>query len=234
MHTNHFSPVEKAFHALSGIEKQTTRMPYIVVDNFPKLGFLTALRFLEWVAENPTGVISLPTGKTPEFFIKWTQYLLSNWGSRKGEEILRKYNIQDLKKPDLRGLQFVQIDEFYPISSSQHNSFYNYVNEYYIKGFGLEYKKALLINSDTIPLPGNRHFTEVFPDSRVDLSLRYREASRLRAASAAGHIRHRRLVHNLRGEDQGEGGIGFFLGALAPMAISPSTPGGRTTTQQRV
>jgi glucosamine-6-phosphate deaminase len=217
MHTNHFSPVEKAFHALSGIEKQTTRMPYIVVDNFPKLGFLTALRFLEWVAENPTGVISLPTGKTPEFFIKWTQYLLSNWGSRKGEEILRKYNIQDLKKPDLRGLQFVQIDEFYPISSSQHNSFYNYVNEYYIKGFGLEYKKALLINSDTIPLPGNRHFTEVFPDSRVDLSLRYREAK-----SAFEQLQQQAIFAiddwctTYEAKIREKGGIGFFLGGIGP------------------
>lgn len=217
MHTTHFSPVEKAFHSFSGIEKQTTRMPYIVVDNFPKLGFLTALRFLEWVSENPTGVISLPTGKTPEFFIKWTQYLLSNWGNKRGEEILRKYNLQDLKKPDLRGLQFVQIDEFYPISSSQHNSFYNYVNEYYIKGFGLEYKKALLINSDTIPLPGNRHFTEVFPDSRVDLSLRYREAK-----SAFEQLQQQAIFAiddwctTYEAKIREKGGIGFFLGGIGP------------------
>ena len=46
---------------------------------FPLLGKLTALRFLEWVSENPDGVISLPTGKTPEFFIKWTTFMLENW-----------------------------------------------------------------------------------------------------------------------------------------------------------
>jgi glucosamine-6-phosphate deaminase len=28
-------------------------MPYIVVDNFPGLGLMTALRFLEWVAGEP-------------------------------------------------------------------------------------------------------------------------------------------------------------------------------------
>ena len=43
----------------------------IEVDNFPMLGKLTALRFLEWVQQNPEGIISLPTGKTPEHFIKW-------------------------------------------------------------------------------------------------------------------------------------------------------------------
>ena len=73
------SEVEKSFHQISGIDTMSTRIPYVCVDNFPKLGLITALRFLEWVAENPKGVISLPTGKTPEFFIKWTQFMLDNW-----------------------------------------------------------------------------------------------------------------------------------------------------------
>ena len=38
-----------------------------------------------------------------------------------------------MAKPSLKNLQFVQIDEFYPISSHQHNSFYNYVKKYYIR-----------------------------------------------------------------------------------------------------
>ncbi|HQU73511.1 MAG TPA: hypothetical protein PLG66_14505, partial [Calditrichia bacterium] len=42
----------------------------IQVDNFPQLGKLAALRFLEWAQNNPGGVISLPTGKTPEHFIR--------------------------------------------------------------------------------------------------------------------------------------------------------------------
>ena len=41
------------------------RIPTIVVDSFPALGRLTAMRFLEWAQRNPGGVISLPTGKTP-------------------------------------------------------------------------------------------------------------------------------------------------------------------------
>jgi glucosamine-6-phosphate deaminase len=75
----------------------------------------------------------------------------------------------------LSGLHFVQLDEFYPISSKQHNSFYNYVTNFYINGFGLDINKALLINSDEIPLPGGKTYTDIFPDSIVDLSLRYRE-----------------------------------------------------------
>ena len=74
-----FSPVEQKFYQLSGLHKMQTKMPYITVDNFPKLGLFTALRFIEWVLQNPYGVISLPTGKTPEHFIKWTQHIINDW-----------------------------------------------------------------------------------------------------------------------------------------------------------
>ena len=48
----------------------TEKISLIEVANFPALGKLTALRFVVWVQKNPGGVISLPTGKTPEHFIK--------------------------------------------------------------------------------------------------------------------------------------------------------------------
>ncbi len=70
MGIENFSNVERVFYKESGVEKFSTKIPYILVDNFPKLGKFVALRFLEWVKENPEGVISLPTGKTPEYFIK--------------------------------------------------------------------------------------------------------------------------------------------------------------------
>jgi len=73
-------------------------------------------------------------------------------------------------------LHFVQIDEFYPISPKQHNSFFNYVNKYYIEGFGLDKSKALLINTEKITLADEKHFSEVFPDNCIDLSLRNRTA----------------------------------------------------------
>jgi glucosamine-6-phosphate deaminase len=145
------SNVEASFYRLSGSPVINTNVPYIVVDNFPLMGLLTALRFLEWARENPNGVISLPTGKTPEYFIKWTSYLMENWDTEKVKELRSKYGVAEMKKPSLNRLQFVQIDEFYPISSKQHNSFYNYVQKYYVKGFGLDPKNALLINSDKIP-----------------------------------------------------------------------------------
>ena len=67
-----FTGVEQHFFEASKQKACSTNPPFVVVPNFPTLGFLTSLRFLEWVSENPNGVISLPTGKTPEHFIKWT------------------------------------------------------------------------------------------------------------------------------------------------------------------
>jgi glucosamine-6-phosphate deaminase len=211
------SKVEKAFEEESGINFSSTTIPYILVNNFPKLGLFTSLRFIEWVAENPDGVISLPTGKTPEFFIKWTQYILKNWNDKKVQDIRGRYGLSDTKKPELTNLQFVQIDEFYPISSKQHNSFYDYVYNLYIKGFGLDIKKALLINSDEILLPENKHFTEVFPDCHVDLSLRYRECR-----TAIEKLQQQSIysIDNWCSDYEikirEKGGLGFFLGGIGP------------------
>jgi glucosamine-6-phosphate deaminase len=211
------SKVESAFYEISGSPDITTNIPYIVVENFPLMGLLTSLRFLEWVSENPNGVISLPTGKTPEYFIKWTSHLLANWDEKKIKELRSKYGVGDLKKPSLKDLHFVQIDEFYPISSEQHNSFYNYVQKYYIEGFGLDPKNALLINSDEIPLAGACHFSEAFPDSKVDLSLRYREPkSQFEKMQQESIIAIDNWCTDYEQKIRDKGGIGFFLGGIGP------------------
>jgi glucosamine-6-phosphate deaminase len=211
------SKVEQAFNNEASIQHPSTRIPYIMVDNFPKLGLFTALRFIEWVAENPEGVISLPTGKTPEFFIKWTQYILNNWTEKKVEALRERYGLKDIKKPELKGLQFVQIDEFYPISSSQHNSFNHYVTNLYIKGFGLDINKALLINSDEIPLPDGKHFSEIFPNSHVDLSLRYREChTQVEKLQQKAIFMIDDWCTDYERKIREKGGIGFFLGGIGP------------------
>ncbi|MFA9388858.1 MAG: glucosamine-6-phosphate isomerase [Prolixibacteraceae bacterium] len=217
MSTVNFSNVEKCFLHNSGIKETSTKVPYITVDNFPKLGLFTALRFLEWVSENPEGVISLPTGKTPEYFIRWTQFLLENWNNAKGKKIRIDNGLNIEKKPEFNKLHFVQIDEFYPINSSQHNSFYHYVNEFYIKGFGLNPERALLINSDAIPLVDGKHFSEVFPDSIVDLSLRYKAATTKKEQEQQKSIF---MIDdwcvNYEKQIRDKGGIGFFLGGVGP------------------
>ena len=212
-----FSQVEKAFLKKAGNYEMTTRIPYILVENFPKLGLMTSLRFLEWVLENPEGVISLPTGKTPEYFIKYTEFLLENWNKKRGEEIRKACGLKSTRKPDLSGLHFVQIDEFYPISPDQHNSFYNYVDQYYIKGFGLDRKRSLLINSDEIPLPNRKHFSKIVPDFCVDLSLKYREPkNELEKLQQASIFKIIDWCRNYEEQVRDIGGIGFFLGGIGP------------------
>ena len=211
------SSVEASFYKLSGSPEINTNVPYIVVENFPLMGLLTALRFLEWAGENPRGVISLPTGKTPEYFIKWTSHLMENWEMKKVKELRAKYGVGKMGKPSLSQLQFVQIDEFYPISSSQHNSFYNYVKKYYLGGFGFDKKQALLINSDEIRLSGGRHFSEVFPESQVDLSLRYREPkTHVEKMQQESIFFIDDWCTSYEQQVRDKGGIGFFLGGIGP------------------
>ena len=212
-----FSKVESEFLKKNGITTQKSKIPYLLVDNFPMLGKITALRFLEWVQENPEGVISLPTGKTPEYFIKWTKFLLDNWNSTKGVKILEEYGLNNTRKPDLKGLRFVQIDEFYPINPNQRNSFYNYVNQFYIKGFGLDPARAQLINCDEIPLYKGKNYKEIFPDLKVDLTLRYREAkSRQERHQKESIFMIDNWCADYEKKIREKGGIGFFLGGIGP------------------
>ena len=214
---NHFSPVEKHFFNLQDIKDQTTKIPYIVLDSFPQLGLITSLRFLEWVSENPEGVISLPTGKTPEYFIKWTHHILKNWHKKDLVDLRHSNGLLIDSKPDLTKLRFVQIDEFYPLNPKQHNSFYNYVCKYYIEGFGMSFDNALLINSDQIPLIKNKDRREIFPDNMVDLTLRFREANNDKEKEQQESIF---LIDQWCAEYENKirsfGGIGFFLGGIGP------------------
>jgi glucosamine-6-phosphate deaminase len=195
----------------------TEKIGVIVVDNFPALGKLTALRFLEWVQNNSGGVISLPTGKTPEYFIKWVVNYLQKWDRPEIQKELEENGLDPSIRPDMKSLHFVQIDEFYPIPPTQHNSFYYYVNRFYIKDFGLDLDKALLIDCSQIGVPQGIELDNVWSNSEVDLSLRYRHAK-------DDHERLQKTV--LENVDQWcyeyeekireLGGIGFFLGGIGP------------------
>ena len=211
------SRVEEQFIGSNSFANQTSKVPYIIVDSFPDLGLITSLRFLEWVFKNPEGVISLPTGKTPEYFIKWTSFLLKNWNSSKVKSIRKKYQLPSKAKPDFSKLHFIQIDEFYPLNPNQHNSFYNYVCKYYLERFGINRRRAHLINTEEIVLANNMHWTEVFPSGIVDLTLRHREASSEEEKYQQESIYLIDQWCNMYEKKIQElGGIGFFLGGIGP------------------
>ncbi len=210
------SKVEKAFLNNRSLP-QNVNIPYITVENFPKLGLFTALRFLEWVSENPDGVISLPTGKTPEYFISWTKKILGGWNNTEIDRLCKSHGLDISKKPQLSNLHFVQIDEFYPISSIQHNSFFNYVNKYYVDGFGLDLSKGLFINCDTIPLAFGKSYEEVFPDSIIDLGLRYREPqTKIESLQRESIFLIDDWCSVYEEKIRKKEGIGFFLGGIGP------------------
>ena len=212
-----FSKVEHSFFNESGVKRVTTKLPYVVVESFPKLGLLSALSFLEFANENPNGVICLPTGKTAQHFIRYTQMLMNNWDDKKSRIIFEKYGLENMGKPRLGELQLVQAAEFYPIPSSQHNSLNNYINTYYIDGLGLDSKKALLINSDEIILPDGKLYDEVFPGFQIDLSLRYREAkTHLELLQKKSILAIDGWCTNYEEKIREKGGIGFYLGGVGP------------------
>ena len=217
MKKTHWSNVENIFFNQQEIKEQSTKIPYITIDNFPDLGLLVSLRFLEWVIENPEGVISLPTGKTPEYFIKWTQYILDYWDDDKVISIRSKYGLTSSQKPDLSKLYFIQIDEFYPLNPAQHNSFSNYVKKYYLKAFDIPEKNALMINANDIPLYQNENWQKLFPNGIIDLSLRYADVSTdLQKKQQESIYLIDQWCNDYEEKIRALGGIGFFLGGIGP------------------
>ncbi len=193
------------------------KIPTIVVENFPALGKLAALRFIEWVQSHPGGVISLPTGKTPEHFIKWVQRVLNRWETPEIRRTLEQAGVDPAKKPDMSSLHFVQIDEFYPIDSAQHNSFTHYVEHFYVDGFGLDPAKALLIDACQIGMQSCETLADVWPGRRVDLTLRYRHATnQLESRQKVLLDRIDQWCMEYEQRIQELGGIGFFLGGIGP------------------
>lgn len=218
---NHISSNVEAYYLTKSNKqlqyKPTEKISIIQVNNFPELGKFTALRFIEWIQQNPNGVVSLPTGKTPEHFIKWVERILKYWDKPEIKKILNEVSIDTKNKPELDKLRFVQIDEFYPIDSNQHNSFYYYIQKYYFRNWGLNPKLALFMNINEIPTAEGLSLDEIFPDKKVDLSLRTRWASnRLERLQKKTIELVDEFCTNYELKIRELGGIGFFLGGIGP------------------
>lgn len=205
------------------IESAYEKIRVLEVDHYVTLGQFTALRFLEWVAANPGGVIALPTGKTPEFFIKWTQYYLENWQVEAESGILKKIGLDGEKVPDMKSLPFFQLDEFFPIHPEHERSFQYFIRNFYINGLGLDPKKAHLIDTYHFSkvmqeqLGGIKDVATVFPDGVIDLSLRVKHPANEREALRKQVIKHfDQFCEDFENDIRKAGGIGFFLGGIGP------------------
>jgi len=91
---------------------------------------------------------------------------------------LEKWGINFSRKPQTDSLYFVQIDEFYPINPQHQNSFYYYIQRFYFKNFGLNKQRSLLINTWKLGVPEGKNAGDIFPEWKVDLSLRIRHSNK--------------------------------------------------------
>lgn len=205
------------------ISKFDEKIKVITVDNYIHLGQFIALRFLEWVALNPGGVVALPTGKTPEFFIKWMQYYLENWDEEIKTGLLHQIGINKELKPDFKSLYFVMIDEFFPLDPLHERSFNYFVKRFYIDGFGFDESKAMFIDTYNIPeadqayFDGNKNVVEIFPEGIIDLSLRIKHPSNAKETLQRNTIKYYdQFCENYEEKIRNLGGIGFFLGGIGP------------------
>ena len=223
MQYNTESKVEEYFSSLDPLYEENLkccRTGTLVAENYVVLGQLTALRFIEWVSLNPGGVVALPTGKTPEFFIKWLEYYRDNWERESREGLIGKLGIG---KPDFSSLHFFQLDEFFPIKPEHERSFRYFVKKYYIDILGFDPAKTHLINTwflneeEQQLLDGAKNMGEIFTDGIVDLSLRTRTAQSKQEELKQRAIRlFDEKCMRYESKIRSLGGIGFFLGGIGP------------------
>ncbi|MBN1790560.1 MAG: hypothetical protein JW830_08700 [Bacteroidales bacterium] len=226
MKYNTLSKVEDFFsnsHKDFKLSSKYHKIPLLVVDNYVELGQLTALRFLEWVSLNPGGIIALPTGKTPEFFIRWVQFYLANWKKEQNNGILAKIGLDKKLQPDMKSLHFFQLDEFFPIRPEHERSFTYFVKNFYIDGFGFDPRKVHLINTFDIPEKARKEYgkiqnlDEVFPDGVIDLGLRIQKPNNERDLLKQKTIKlFDQFCQEYEDDIQNRGGLGFFLGGIGP------------------
>jgi glucosamine-6-phosphate deaminase len=91
------------------------------------------------------------------------------------------------------------------------------VKEYYLKGFGMDRRKAMLIDPCKIGVTGSDQLEDIWPDKFVDLSLRYRHPkSKLEEKQKQLLEQIDQWCMDYEQRIRQLGGIGFFLGGIGP------------------
>lgn len=174
-----FTAVERAFLAKSGRDAHYDgeRIPVIEVQNVYELGQLVAVAFLEWVQANPAGVVALPTGRTPEYFIKTLDRFRTHWSEPALVAELTALGFSPGPAfPTTSGLSFVMLDEFFPMPAAHRNAFCNYVSTYYTQPMGIPADRVLHFDLAAQGVLSPAELAETFKGADVDLSLLQRAA----------------------------------------------------------
>lgn len=212
-----WSSVEKEFLARSELpwEYQGEAMPVVEVDNIYSLGQIVSQRFMEWVTENPNGVVALPTGRTPEFFIKTLEKYRLNWSSDEVREEIKHCKLTEF--PDTSKLKFVMLDEFFPMASTHRNSFCRYIQKYYVDLLGIAPENVLTFNLVAEGIITAEELELFKDDLDIDLTLLDRDPKN-EMESCRKNILKKVAAYCDHYEERVRawGGIGFFLGGIGP------------------
>jgi glucosamine-6-phosphate deaminase len=180
-----------------------------------ELGKLSALRFIEWVHANPTGVISLSTEKTSEYFIRYLNYYKNNWDSPKVQEELLEYGIDYKTFPKTNDLKFVQAEEFYPISQHHVHNIAQYIKKNYCELLELKPENILLMDVASRGILASKGVNVVFMNGKVNLS-----KINTKPTTQLDHWQHQALKEALAFCEEYEnkiekfGGIDFYVGSI--------------------
>jgi 6-phosphogluconolactonase/glucosamine-6-phosphate isomerase/deaminase len=211
-----WSDIEKKFLSCASDPRryEEEKIPTIEVTNIYDLGKLVSQRFMEWVHLNPTGVVALPTGRTPEFFIKTLEKYKSQWDSAEVQEDLKDTNLVSFPKTDK--LRFVMLDEFFPMPSSHRNSFCRYIQNYYVNLLEIQPENVLtfdLVSEGIITMEE----MQLFDGPVVDIDLLHREpVSDLETQQKNILLKVAGYCDIYESRIRDWGGIGFFLGGIGP------------------
>lgn len=192
------------------------KIPVVEVLNIFELGKLVALTFLEWINDNPNGIIALPTGKSPEYFIKTLERYKKGWNTPEIANEIKGYGCQLSKFPETSNLKFVMLDEFFPMLPTHRNSFCRYVRSYYLPSMDIKPENVLdfdLIQRGIV----TEEEMKVFDRITVDLTLLERAAVNPQEVVQQTILKKvENYCQFYEGKVREWGGIGFFLGGIGP------------------
>lgn len=218
LHTPNWTKVEKNFLASSGRQSvyPHERIAVIEVRNQYELGKITALRFIEWAQDHPSGVIALTSGTTPEFFIKFLSYYKANWSKPQVQAELKSVGINSKKFPNTTNMRFVQIEEYFPIDPGHYKNCKNYVIRHYINVLGLKKENVLLMDAYSKGILAEKGLKVVFMNGKVDLSImQHKPVSQLEGWQQQAIREARQFCAEYENKVRAWGGIDFFLGSLS-------------------
>jgi 6-phosphogluconolactonase/glucosamine-6-phosphate isomerase/deaminase len=214
-----WTSVEKSFLAKSGRKDayKGEQIATVEVQNVYELGQLVAIAFLEWVTSNPSGVVALPTGRTPEYFIKTMDRYRASWGDAKVVSELKDLGFTPgAEFPDTTKLTFVMLDEFFPMSTAHRNSFCNYIRNFYVGPLKVAPENVLDFDLVAKGVITDEEMS-VFAEVDVDLSLLTRDATSVEEKTRKGILmKVQQYCDVFEDKIRSLGGIGFFLGGIGP------------------